>query len=134
MTQPTRSSDVSTDRGPGYEVRDTKVSAVGAFLVGLFVIVFLVQVFLWIFLRLISGGKPEPPSTLSTPDVIHEQRRQLEQSEAAALKEIDRAIETIADKGLPIYAGKPRTEADVNSHSGSVVPSGKDKTNGGAKP
>lgn len=134
MTQPTHSFDVSADRGPGYEVRDTKVSAVVAFLVGLFLMVFLVQVFLWVFLRAISGGKPEPPSTLSTPDVIHDQRRQLEQNEAAALKEIDRAIETIAEKGLPIYTGKPRTEADMNSHAGSVVPIEKDKTSGGAKP
>jgi hypothetical protein len=134
MTHPSHPTDVPTDRGPGYEVRDTKVSAVAAFIVGLFVLVFLVQVFLWILMRAISGGVPEPPSTLSPPDVIHDQRRALEQSEAAALKGIDRAIEAIADKGLPVYTGKPRTEADMNSHSGSAAPAEKNESGGGAKP
>jgi hypothetical protein len=121
-------------KGPGYEVRDAKVSAVATFMLGLFVLAFVLQVLLWVLLKLISGGTPEPPSPLEPPDVIHEQRRQLGEREEAALKDIDRAIEAIAEKGVPVYSGKPRTEADINSHAGTPVPAEKDKPAGGAKP
>jgi hypothetical protein len=103
--------------GPGYEVRDTNIRAVVAFLVALTLFVIISQVFLWGLLRALSGDKPESATPLTTPDMIHEQRRVLNAKEDAALATIDRAIEQIAERGLPV-TGAGRTEAEVNSHAG----------------
>src|SRR5258708_18907909 len=94
--------------GPGYEVRDTNIRAVVAFLVALTLFVIVSQLFLWGLLRALSGDKPESATPLTTPDMIHEQRRVLNAKEDAALATIDRAIEQIAERGLPV-TGAGRT-------------------------
>ena len=45
---------------------------------------------------------------------------------------IDRAIELIAERGVPATGGPPRTEVQVNSHSGEPAPAGSGKTDGPA--
>jgi hypothetical protein len=103
--------------GSGYEVRDANVRAVVTFLVGLTLFVIISLVFLWGLLRALAGDRPESPTPLSAPDLIHEQRRVLNAKEDAALATIDRAIEQIAERGLPV-TGAGRTEAEINSHAG----------------
>lgn len=152
--------------GPGYEVRDTNVTAIVVFVVGLFLFLFVAQVGLWGLIKGISGP-PAPESRREspyaetpragdtdlpvrgkiTPEVvleITEQRRELRDREEAILggygrvadendKEkrgrvripIDRAIDLIAERGLPATGSAGRTEVEVNSHSG--VPADKDK-------
>lgn len=81
-------------------------------------------------------GKVTPESVLE----IVEQRRKLRADEDATLGghgppadttkggavsiSIDRAIELISERGLPKPGGPPRTEVEVNSHSGKAAPAG----------
>jgi hypothetical protein len=124
------------DRGPGYEVRDTNVRALVLFAIGLSVMVVVSQAGLWGLLKAISGDEPEPPSPFKAPEVVHEQRVQLQAREHAALQggygwtdkaagtvkiPIEDAMKLIADRGLPVTSTKPRTEVDVNSHAGKAV-------------
>jgi hypothetical protein len=117
-----------TDRGPGYEVRDTRVSAIVTFLVGLFLFIIVAQVFLWGLLRSISSDKPEPGAIAAPELILTEQLRQLRKGEDAALGldtehkpgpgklSINDAIDLLAERGIAPVA--PRTAAEVNSHSG----------------
>lgn len=124
----TRTAPQAADRGPGYEIRDTNVRAVLLFAVGLFLMLGVVQVSLWALLRGISGA-PEPQTPREAPDVISEQRRQLQAGERETLEgmvkgkkvpgrlSIDEAIDDLAERGLPA-GGRARTEVDLNSHGG----------------
>ncbi|MFO0953859.1 MAG: hypothetical protein U0835_22425 [Isosphaeraceae bacterium] len=113
------------DTGLGYEIRDTNVRAVVTFLVGLSLFVVVSQVFLWGLLKALSADKPAREALLTTPDMIQVQRQELNRKEDAALANIERAIDRIADQGLPAPpAGPGKTEAEVNSHSGTPNPPG----------
>ena len=113
--------DVSPARyadGPGYEVRDTNVRGVVAFLVGLVLFLVVAQVLLWGMLRLLAAEeRPAGPTTLTTPPMIPEQLRVLRLREDAALGRVDAAINRLAEDGIPVMPSD-RTEADMNSHSG----------------
>ena len=121
-------SQVPTERGPGYEVRDTNVKAIVTFLVGLTIFVIIVQVVLWGLLKAISSDKLDAPAPLTAFDIIAEQRQSLRTEEDAKLGEkarmpIEAAIERLAREGIaPISPGK--TSTDVNSHSGKPVQGG----------
>lgn len=118
--QPASASGVGP--GPGYEVRDTNVRAVVTFLVGLTLFLIVAQVFLWGLLRAMSADyKTDAPAVQAAPDMIREQRRNLTALEDASQPSIGRAIDRIAEAGLPV-TGAGKTEAEVNSHSGVAAP------------
>ena len=130
------SGDVHAGRGPGYEVRDTNVRAIVVFLIGLTVLIIVVQVGLWGLLKSIKGEQTGPKLPLTSPEMITDQRKQLNTRENETLEgygwvdkkkgavriPISKAIDLLAEQGLPAPARPPRTEVDVNSHSGTVVP------------
>jgi hypothetical protein len=129
-------------RGPGYEVHDANIRAIAVFLVGLIVFGVATQIGLWGLLRLLTGSDTQPrDQTLSAPEVLTSQLRRLHAEEDAALGgepswvdrkqgkvriPIDRAIELIAERGLPPGQAKPMTAVEVNSHAGSPVPADQD--------
>ena len=143
--------------GPGYERRDTNVRAVLTFVVSLVLVLVVVQVGLYYFLKGISGRKRADRDAASTaarvsganasaeaPASLHEQLRALRATETAALDDpagpldmktgtvripIQRAIDLLAERGVPEAHGPTRTEVDVNSHSGG----GRDKDKGKAQ-
>ncbi len=84
------------------------------------------------------------PTGKVTPEValeITEQRRKLNAEEKATLNgenlkdsaggpvrlSIDRAIDLIANRGLPAPSGPPKTEVEVNSHAGQAAPNAASK-------
>jgi hypothetical protein len=124
-------AEATVHRGPGYEPRDASIRAVTTFLVGLVVFLFVAQVFLWGMLKALSADKPETTGQLTTPQMLVDQLRDLRRGEDAALgldeakkpgpgrMSIRDAIDLIAERG--IASVPPRTEAEVNSHSGKPV-------------
>jgi hypothetical protein len=124
-------------------VSDANIRAVLYFAAGLAAFSLAVMVLLWVQLKALSGDQPEPPSPFKPPDVVRDQRIQLQSHEQAVLAggygwsaetkgavriPIDDAIKLVADRGLPVLSAKPRTEVDINSHAG------KPATGGEAKP
>jgi hypothetical protein len=106
------------------------------------VICLIIQIALWILLKGISGDQPEPPSPFKSPDVIHDQRVQLEERERSVLEggyrwkdkstgaveiPIQDAMKLVAERGLPVTSTRPRTEVDVNSHAGKKAEPGEGK-------
>lgn len=133
---------MAIDRGPGYEVRDTNVRAIVLFGVGLAIVVLISQIVLWGLLKGISGGQPEAPSAFKSPDVVYDQRMQLQDRERYVLEggyhwkdksagsveiPIQDAMKLVAERGLPVTSTKPRTEIDVNSHAGKKAEPGEGK-------
>jgi hypothetical protein len=124
---------------PGYEVRDASVRDVVAFLIGLIALIVVVQLGLWGMLEAIRGQKPESATQLTAPEVISDQRRKLVDRETATLEgygwvdrksgavqiPISRAIDLVAEQGLPPTTSPRRTEIEVNSHSGTAEKQGK---------
>ena len=123
-------------RGPGYELRDTDVRAVAIFGVCLAVFCLVVMIGLWVELKALSGDQPEPPSPFKPPDVVIDQRIQLQARERTALDggygwstetkgavriPIDEAIKLVAERGIPVLSKTPRTEVDINGHAGKPV-------------
>src|SRR5262245_61779352 len=106
----------------GYEVRDTNVRAIIAFLIGLTVFLVVVQVVLWGVLRALSSDKPEDTGPLTNPETIHVQRQALNARDDEQLKAVQIAIDRIAETGLaPVPA---RTAVEVNSHAGKPAGEG----------
>jgi len=128
------------DAGPGYEVRDTDVWAIIYFLVGLFIFLLFVMGSMWVMLESLAGPpETRPPIPGRQPSmgvVILDQRRRLSDYEDRTLNEttspakpgepvhvpIGRAIDLLAERGLPPMPGPGVTEADLNSHNGIAVP------------
>jgi hypothetical protein len=146
MPEESQSHSPADGRGPGYEVRDTNVTAIITFIVGLFLVLTFAEVGLWGLLKMITGGKPEPATPLSAHEVVIRQRERLGQEEDATLSgygwadpakkagavriPIARAIDLLAERGVPPVAGRARTEVEVNSHSGEPAPAIMDKDKG----
>lgn len=128
------------DVGPGYEVRDTNVWAIIYFLIGLFIFLLFVMGSMWVMLESLAGkADTRPPIPGRKPSegvAILDQRRKLSDYEDRTLNgttspakpgdpihvPIGRAIDLLADRGLPPMSGPGVTEADLNSHNGIVVP------------
>lgn len=112
----------SSSRGPGYEVRDTKIGAIITFLIGLTLLMIVVEVAMGGLLSAISSGQVQTPVTLTQFNKIMEQKTSLVGEADARLGPgaklpIDSAIDRLATAGIPpISPG--RTSVDVNSHSG----------------
>ena len=110
--------------GPGYEVRDTNVSAIVVFIIGLFVSMVVIQVALLWMLRAMTGetAPASAPAPATTVHVIYDQRTSLTEAEEGRKASIDKAIDALADKGIPAVAGPAKTEAEINGHAGGPVP------------
>lgn len=120
--------------GPGYEVRDTNVRAVINFMIALGVLLILVQIGLWIMLKGLAGGVPEPHAALSMPPMADGEYYKLRGRETEILGKsawvdksagkvripVNRAIELLSERGLP-QTGAGKTEAEMNSHSGKAA-------------
>jgi hypothetical protein len=129
------SGDARAGHGPGYEVRDTNVRAIVIFLIGLTVMIVVVQIGLWGMLKSIKGEQTGPMLPLTSPEMITDQRKQLNTRENETLEgygwvdkkkgavriPIGKAIDLLAEQGLPAPGHPPRTEVDVNSHSGTAA-------------
>jgi hypothetical protein len=137
--EPADTHPADTSRGPGYEVRDTNVRSIVVFTIGMFLALTVTQFSMWGLLKVITGGKPERADPLSGPEVAGRQLETLRRDEGALLGgygwadpakkkdgpvriPIDRAIDLIAERGVPSSGGSARTEVEVNSHSGEPAP------------
>jgi len=138
-------------RGPGYEVRDTNVWAVLKFIIALGLFIVVCQVALWGLLKSIRGDRTEafdPKTTLAVEDDrravkldLTAQRHELRAFEENVLAgkqpagrnsgktviPIDRAIELLAERGVPPIPGPAKTQAEVNAHAGSPAPDAQKK-------
>jgi hypothetical protein len=120
--------------GAGYETRDASVPALLKFGGGLIVSLVVVQFVMLGIYRVFVAERPEaikPPTTTN----LYQQLRDLHHDEDTKLKNygwvdrkagvvripIDRAIELLAVRGVGFGKG-PKSELEMNSHAGSVVP------------
>ncbi len=145
--------DVSSEtRTIGYEVRDTNIVAIVTFIVGLFLTLAFTQIGVWMFLKAISADKPTTAMELLPRAAALRQRQRLSAEEDAVLKDygwaggvadkkarpvripIDRAIELLSERGVPPTPDRPRSEIEVNSHSGTPAPETKGAAGKEAKP
>jgi hypothetical protein len=136
MTAEASPQGQTQQRGPGYEVRDTNVKVVVTFIVGLFVFLAFCEFAIMGLLKVLRTPGAES-FTPEAPDVIAAQLRRLRTEESNVLAgtapagknsaetihiPIDRAIELLAERGIPPIPGPLKTEAEVNGHSGTPAP------------
>jgi len=119
---------------PGYETKDARAIPLLTFGVGLIVALVVVELLMLGFYRLFMSERPKPIQERAETN-IYEQLRDLRRTEDAALSSygwvdrqtgvvripIDRAIDLVAEKGIPFGKG-PKTEIEMNSHSATPVP------------
>ena len=119
---------------PGYETRDASAIPLLTFGVGLIVALVVVELLMLGFYRLFMSERPKPIQERAETN-IYEQLRDLRRDEDATLSSygwvdrkagvvripIDRAIDLVAEKGIPFGKG-PKTEIEMNSHSATPVP------------
>lgn len=143
------------ERGPGYEVRDTNVRSIVVFVIGLVSLLVVVQFGVFGFLRSLAGEKsPQAAadekaaiaaaaSSSEAPGVLAGQLRRLREHEKEALESkpawvdktkgsvripVSQAIDLLSERGVPPTPGPARTEVEVNSHSGRIMPAEKPPT------
>jgi hypothetical protein len=119
---------------PGYETKDASALPLLSFGVGLIVALVVVELLMLGFYGLFISERPKHIEERAAAN-IYEQLRDLRRTENAALSSygwvdrkagvvripIDRAIDLVAEKGIPFGKG-PKTELEMNSHSGTPVP------------
>jgi hypothetical protein len=122
--------------GPGYEIKDASVPALLSFGVGLVLSLVAVQFLIYGFYHIFLAEAPKPIKVATDSSAnLYQQLRDLHRKEDATLGSygwvdrkagvvripIDRAIELVAEKGVRFGKG-PKTEIEMNSHSGTPVP------------
>jgi len=133
---------------PGYETKDVHAIPLLKFGAGMIVALVVVELLMLGFYRLFLSERPKPiPQRAEGKTNIYVQLRDLRSDEDRALSSygwvdrkagvvripIDRAIDLVAEKGIPFGKG-PKTEIEMNSHAGTPVSlpapgAGKDATN-----
>ncbi|HMB06923.1 MAG TPA: hypothetical protein VKP69_24705 [Isosphaeraceae bacterium] len=112
----------------GYEHKDANIRAIVFFGIGLTVFVILVMIGLLGVYRRFVSDRPAPESPQAKKQMgqqmlIHqrEQLEELREQEDKELKKIDRAIDLVAERGVPAGKG-PKTDIEINSHAGMPAP------------
>jgi hypothetical protein len=119
--------------GPGHETRDANVNALLSFGVGLIIALVVVHFLVYGFYYLFLSERPKKVPVQPTTN-LYQQLRDLHSHEEATLERygwvdrkagvvripIERAIELVAEKGIPFGKG-PKSELEMISHAGTPV-------------